>query len=396
MARRSRGEGALFKRSDGRWEGQILVDTLGGRRRRKSLYGATKAEVVEKLAAERRCLRAGLPPTDGRQRTEDYLRWWVNHVVPATVSAASQRTYAAHVEHYLIPALGSVPLVKLAPAHVTQLMDLMASGSLGRGSRPLATATQAQARKVLGRALRRAMAEGLVDRNVAQLADGPKVRSRVGRGLSSAELASLMSAMKGERLEAAFLVQLGLGLRLGELLGLQWGLVDLSAGVVAIRHQLQRQPREGLALAELKTTSSRRNLVLPGELASVLRRWGARQSRERLRRGSAWANPLDLVFTTPVGTPIDASNYRRELKRVARQAGLGELRTHDLRHTAGSMLFAAGLPMKVISEHLGHSSERVTADLYVHTVDASRRAVAESMSALLSEARTGGAAGRRS
>ncbi|MEI6453206.1 MAG: tyrosine-type recombinase/integrase [Actinomycetes bacterium] len=74
----------------------------------------------------------------------------------------------------------------------------------------------------------------------------------------------------------------------------------------------------------------------------------------------------------PAGSPIDASNYRRDLKRVARKAGLGELRTHDLRHTAGPLLFDAGLPMKVISEHLGHSSECVTADLYVHTADASR------------------------
>jgi integrase len=175
-----------------------------------------------------------------------------------------------------------------------------------------------------------------------------------------------------------------LGLRRDEVLGLSWDDLDLDAKppMVAVRRQLQRREGRGLVLTELKTAKSRRTLALPARVAEALRRHRAAQAAERLAAGPYWAG-AGLVFTTPIGTAIDPNNFRRHLARVSSKAGLGAWTTHELRHSAGSLLFAMGVPMKVISETLGHSSERVTSEVYVHVQDEHRKIAADAMTRAL-------------
>ncbi len=383
--RRGAGEGDVHKRPDGRWEARLDVGYgPDGRRRRKSVYGSTKTEALDKLRRERGRLDHGLPPTDGRMTMERFLQWWVAKVLPGTVAPGSLDTYRCHVELYLVPGLGRIRLAELAPAHVTELMRRMESGELSRRGRPLSAQTQSQARKVLSKALRRAEQEGLVQRNAAALADAPRVQRREGRSLSGEDARRLVEMLKQHRLGGAFGLQLSLGLRRGELLGLRWCDVDLeSPATVRVRAQLQRRPGAGLQLAELKTRQSRRDLALPSPMVAELRAWRAIQAAERLALGDAWQDRLGLVFTTPIGTPVDPDNYRHALSAVTEAAGLGHWTTHELRHSAGSILFAEGVPLKLISEMLGHASERITADVYVHTEQAQRGQVAEAMAAAL-------------
>ena len=141
-----------------------------------------------------------------------------------------------------------------------------------------------------------------------------------------------------------------------------------SPGRVTIRRQLQRRIGRGLVLVDLKTNKSRRTLDLPAELVDLLRAHRASQAVERLALGTGWADQWGFVLTTPMGTPVDPDNFRHRLGKISERAGLGTWTTHELRHSAGSLLFAMGVPMKVISETLGHSSERVTSEVYVHTM----------------------------
>jgi integrase len=220
------------------------------------------------------------------------------------------------------------------------------------------------------------------------IVDGPRVRRAERRSLTAEEARKLLGVLSSERLGTAYALTLALGLRRGEVLGLRWQDFDLDADppTVTVRQQLQRRAGRGLVLVPLKTAKSRRTLALPSQIIDRIRSHRALQAAERLGAGSGWVDNdagEGLVFTTPIGTPVDPDNFRHRLGKISDGAGLGTWTTHELRHSAGSLLFAMGVPMKVISETLGHSSERVTSEVYVHLLAEHRAEAAKAMSRAL-------------
>ncbi|MBY8871836.1 site-specific integrase [Micromonospora sp. PLK6-60] len=148
-------------------------------------------------------------------------------------------------------------------------------------------------------------------------------------------------------------------------MGLRWDDIDLAAGTLRVRGQLQRDPDTGgLVFVETKTARSRRTLPLPPTVLAALRRHHERQATERFDADS-WADP-GLVFATAVGTPIHPRNDYRSFREIIRRTGLRQVRLHDLRHTAASVLLAQGVPARVVMEILGHSQISVTLNIYAH------------------------------
>ncbi|HLI27937.1 MAG TPA: site-specific integrase, partial [Chloroflexota bacterium] len=166
------------------------------------------------------------------------------------------------------------------------------------------------------------------------------------------------------RLEALYAVALGLGLRQGELLGLQWADVDLARGRLAVRRQLQRVGGQ-LVLTEPKSARARRTLELPAFVCEALRQHRARQAAERLRAGATWAEH-GLVFCSTVGTPLEPRNVVRHYHALLQRAGLPRRPFHTLRHTAASLLLAHGADLRVVQQVLGHAQVALTANLYTH------------------------------
>ena len=170
------------------------------------------------------------------------------------------------------------------------------------------------------------------------------------------------------------------------MLGLRWCDVELdsASAVVHVRQQLQRVAGAGSALTELKTAQSRRDLVLLVPMVAALRADTPCWSQRSVSLPDRCGKTVGLVFTTiSSGTPVDPDNFRHRLSELTTSCGLGHWTTHELRHSAGSLLFAAGVPMKLISEMLGHSSERVTSDIYVHIEQTARDRVADAMAGVL-------------
>jgi integrase len=353
-----------FDESKGRWCVSIELESgSDGRRRRKKVSGRTKTEARDKARAVRAKLAEGLPVQKERLTTGQYLEWWRTVVLPGTVSDSTRDTYERWLRLYVIPAVGHIPLTKLSPGDVTEMMRAMEVREP-----PLSAQTRNAARKVLGRALRRAMQEELVYRNVASIVDGPQMRRSERRSLTPDQAKVLVTAFSSERLGVAYLLALALGLRRGEVLGLRWiDILETDPAWVHVHSQLQRRPRQGLVLLDhLKGAKRGRKLVLVEPVLAALRTRRAQQAAERLACGALWQDQLGLVFTTAGGAPVDPDNFGHDLAKITERAGLGAWTTHELRHSAGSLLYAMGVPMKVISELLGHSSERVTSDVYVH------------------------------
>jgi integrase len=372
--RRGRGEGGVRRRPDGRWEATVDLGVGGARRRRKFIYGRTKAEVTKALADARRQLEEGVLPPGRIPTVGQFLEAWLASARD-NVRRKTYVSYEGTVRLHIVPWIGRVRIDKLTPVDVQSLLSGPAAG--GRSPRTVQYRLQ-----VLRIALNRAVKWGLVSRNVAALVDGPRVESRPSVFLSRDDAARFLAAASDHPMNALYTVALSIGLRQGEALGLTWADIDLDEGAVDVRHQLQRISGEGFRLVELKTTKSRRRIKLPEVCIRAFRRHVTTQREMRLFAGPMWLDS-GLVFTNSRGGPLHASTVTKQLQRLLLEAGLPRMRFHDLRHSAGSLLQAQHVPMRVISEVLGHSRMAVTADIYTHVlpelVDAAAVAMDEAL-----------------
>jgi integrase len=172
-------------------------------------------------------------------------------------------------------------------------------------------------------------------------------------------------------------------MRRGEALGLKWSDVDFDRASIVIRRALKREG--GLIVTgEPKTSRSRRAVNLPAPTVTLLR--AHRRSQEELRDhlDDEWQE-TGFVFTTGHGTPVDPRNLYREFRAVCEAAGIGRWHPHELRHSAASLMLAEGVPLQVVADVLGHSSIRMTADVYGHVLPPARREAADAMTRALGE-----------
>jgi len=245
-------------------------------------------------------------------------------------------------------------------------------------------------RSTLRKALRDAQKARYVSTNVADLSEPVKVSRRATEWLDLAQARTLLASLKRDRLEALWILLLSLGLRRGEGLGLRWEDIDLNGGTIIIRRSLKRMREEllpdgstlsgrktRLVFGAPKTEESWRTQNLPKPTISALRRHKRRQARERLA-ATSWDDE-SLVFTTPLGTPIDPDNLAKRFVTLCEKAGLGHRNLHQLRHSAATIMLAQGVPLHEVSEVMGHSSLTVTKDIYGHFTADRRRAAAEAV-----------------
>jgi integrase len=196
---------------------------------------------------------------------------------------------------------------------------------------------------VLSRALRVASQRGKVARNVATLVDPPAVkRPTTALPLSAEEARKVLTAAQAHRNAARWTVALAVGLRQSEALGLQWSDVDLANGTLTVRRGLHRVARQGLVYEEPKAERSRRTLALPVQLVEALRAHRAAQLEERVTAGPLWQDN-DLVFTQANGRPIERKSDWKAWKNLLNEAGVREVRLHDSRHTAATLLLSEGV-----------------------------------------------------
>ena len=178
----------------------------------------------------------------------------------------------------------------------------------------------------------------------------------------------MLTAADGNRFEAALTLGLTRGLRPGELLGLRWQDLQLETDppTVSARKSLKRTGTK-LSLGDLKTASSRRDLVLPDSVVVDLRRHRARQYEARLRAGQLW-NDLDLVFPNEIGGLVDPANLRRSLAKLCYEARVERVTPYELRHTAVSLFSDGGVPIEQLADLAGHKDVRTTMAVYRHQI----------------------------
>jgi len=377
MARKKlNGDGSIYQRSsDGRWIGAISIGfNESGQPVRKTVSAKTAEAVRLKMREVQRQVDDGLPPPDDRMTIKQILQRWESDVLRHQVATAAFDNYKSIADHHIVPILGRKRVTKLTPADV----DALISTKLDAG---LSVSTVRRIRAILSQVLDQAFRWGVVGRNVVTMTKGPKGTRTEGRTLTPAQAKRLLVTAHGDRLETLYVTMLYTGIRPGEALGLTWADVDLPSAVLRVSRSLKREGTK-LVLGEVKTARSRRSVNLATPVTKSLRLHKKRQAKERRVAGSSWTD-LDLVFANEVGTPIDPSNLRRDFKAVSNRAGLGHWHPHELRHSAISLMLGQGVPLEVVADVVGHSSIRMTADVYAHNRPPQRKAAAEAMATAL-------------
>jgi integrase len=367
--------GVRAKMHKGSW--WVFVNHHGMRRAKKVGDRTTAHEVAR--AIRRKLLDGDLGVLQARD-TETLgavAQRWMNSVEGA-LKPATLRFYRLHLDHHVLPALGKKPVAAINRADCRALIAACRSKGAGR-------ATAVGALRTLSAALSLAVDDGLIQANptfrmgkhVRTATDAPRVIEAftVDEARRILEVADRDGALASGMLTTALMT----GMRLGELLGLQWGDLDFNSHFIEVR-----RTRTGAVLGSPKNRQSRR-IDMAEAVKNSLRRLRAQCQREALAAGRTLP---DFVFLGQRGTPIDGDNFRKRVfYRLLDRAGIRRLGPHSLRHTYATLMIRQGESLAYISAQMGHSSIQVTVDRYGHLVPGDNRRAVERLGAFLTEER---------
>jgi integrase len=365
----AKGDG-ITKRKDGLYMARYTIHTPDGPQR-KAIYGRQYREVEKRLNQARADADKGLV-FDSKAKVEEWLDSWLSDCLKPLVDAGklAHSTYVRYegiVNRHLKPALGHRKLRDLTRPEVRRLY--------AEKGKTLSPRSVDYIHVTLQMALSQAVRDDVIYRNVAE---GERPRSSRQRrsddttALTSRQVRALLTATRGTRFEALYVVALHTGLRQGELLGLRWSDVNLDSASPRLSvSQSLKVTDAGLDFGPPKNKASRRSVPLNSTTVAALRAHRTRQNEERLA-SSRWRDHHDLVFPNSIGGPMAHNNlYSRDYMPLLRRAGLADegFTFHSLRHTFATALFERGQHPKIVQSLLGHASITQTMDTYSHLME---------------------------
>jgi integrase len=360
----------IDKRTTRSGETRYEVRVRGTDGKERSRTFRTKKEAERYQRAHHAAIDSGvwIDPRAGRVTLAAWAKEWqrtVVHLRPKT-----RRVYDVNLRNHVLPALGDHELAKLTPSMLRAwLSDLTAKE--GRGGKPIAAGTVAQAYRTLNRVLVAAVDDELIGRNPLRGVKPPRIEPEPMRFLTHDEVALLAAAIDARYRALVYLAAYS-GLRAGELVALRRPHVDLLRRTVTVVEQVQYIDRH-YVVASPKSAAGRRSVALPRLVADDL---------EAHLRGLPDQSAEALVFPAPEGGYLHLENFRKRVWLPAvQQAGVAPLRLHDLRHTCASLAIAAGADVKVLQRMLGHASAALTLDRYGHLLPGQAESVAERLDA---------------
>jgi integrase len=341
------------------------IDPLTGRERRRWHPAGRSRADAEAIAATLdtqhsvEVAEETSPITLCRYLTEQWLPFRKNQLRPTTF-----RRYSWIVENYINPRLGDIQLRRLRAEHLDRLyLELLTTGN--KHGEPLAPKTVYDVHVVLRACLGDAKRRHYLATNIALEARPPRPQAQARKGpetWTAEQLRAYLDSTGNLRLQPAIYIAATTGMRRGEVAGLRWG--DWQQATHRVSIARSRQVVGGRSMeVPCKTKTSRRSVDLDKTTEKVLARWKRRQQRDGHPTGLD-----DPIFTNTDGNAIHPESVTQLFDRNIVRAGVPRIRFHDLRHTHASLLVAAGTPIKVVSERLGHSHPGFTMATYQHLI----------------------------
>lgn len=385
------GVWTVFEDSRGLWTGvrELRSDPVTGDRRRKKIRRKSKVALKAEMRAIEKQLTIHGDIPKSSSTVSVYMRYWLEHVDQSRPK--TRAGYRSKIEQYIVPAIGKLKLDQLMPADVRALENYVVN-TLG-----LSPTSALQTYQILAKGLKDAEREGRVTRNVARLIDPPRRAVVKTTVLDSRQAARVIGSVAEARLGSRWATALLTGMRQGEVLGLEIDRVNLHSSMIDLSWQLQRvswrhgcgdkcgrirgtdcplrkldAPSDwehrrldgGLYLSRPKSRSGWREIPLVEPLRSILERRLSVSATEPNPHGLVWtaepkADRKGLVLPLD-GAPIDPSRDNAAWHRVLEAAEVPDIRLHDARHTAVTVLYDLGISEAVIQSIVGQSTVAVT------------------------------------
>src|SRR6516225_5592627 len=314
-----RSTGHIRQRTPGSWELRYTLGTdpaSGTRRTATTTVRGNRRAAEKELRRLLRTLDTGEHVDPSRMTVRQWLTTWLA-TVREEVAPKSYERYAEIVENFLTPALGNLPLVKLAPSHIQEGYNTWASGGRRDGKAGgLSARTRRHIHRILRSALARAVEQQLLARNPADAFRKrlPKVERREMMTLTAEQAARLLEAIKPKRVYWPVLIALATGMRRGEILGLRWKNIDLDRGVARVVESLE-QTKTALRFKAPKTEKGRA-ITLPSFVVDEVHRLKRQQAVELLALGVRQSGET-LTFGRPDGEPMPPRSLTHEFVKVA-------------------------------------------------------------------------------
>lgn len=356
-----------------------INQATGKSRHRWHRAGTTRREAERLLAELVKRSHDGHYRAPEKITLGDYLlvRWLPTK--QSQLRPSSFSSYRRNIEIHVIPHLGHTPLQRLTPEDLdTFYATLLREGRKNGDGGGLSPKTVRYIHSIIRKALADAARKGTVTRNVADLADPPKLTAGPRRQMTvwtASQLRGFLDQIDHHHLYPAFYLAANTGMRRGEILGLRWDHVDLDAARLVVTQAVLSIDYE-TSVSDVKTSNSRRTIDLDARTVAVLRAWRKWQLEHLMRTGQG-ADAAGFVFARPDGSPIHPDYLSQTFERLVARTSLPRIRLHDLRHTHASILLQAGTPVKVISERLGHASPAFTMNVYQHVLPGMQADAAE-------------------
>lgn len=382
--RRGRGEGSIYQRCDhktcppdvdgkgrpehkckGRWAAVVDFGWSAGTRRRKVVYGRTKADALAKVDELKRGY--GHIKT-GDHTIETWLTYWVDEICEPRLKPQSVIAYSAKINTYIIPLLGRHRLDTIEPRHVRDMYNRMrmTCPDLGADDKchhsphhGLSEATLRLTHNILKRALKIAIRERQTFENVAEMIDPPGTETAIRDRLDPAQARLVLAAAEGSGYEARWYCAFHQGMRQGEALGLAWVMVNLDEGTITVARTLATVKGGVLAYGEPKSKASKRTIPMtPQTKAHMKVHWA--QYVADCHAAGVEPDRASLVWPNKDGAPIHPRNDYQRWQRLLVTAGVPHVSLHSARNTTAALLEEAKVPDRLAAEILGHSDVKMT------------------------------------
>lgn len=295
----------------------------------------------------------------------------------APTTAAS---YEDAIHRYVVPVIGEVPLGDLTPLVIQKWVNQISKASPATGN-PLSPKTVHNHYLCLKKALDIAVNMGLLRENPALKVTLPRQKKYHCELYSDEEIRMLIDSVQGTDLELPIEMEISVGLRRGELLGLKFSQIDFDKQTLIIAENIVSVRGKNYT-KEPKTRAGSRTIRLNSVLVKKLLRQRAEYNSRKLQMGTEF-HDTDLVFCKKDGTAYNADYFSRKFRRHLKRHGLRHMRFHDLRHICASVHLEQEVNPKVISKILGHSKVSTTLDIYSHVMEKSSREAVDKMKAYL-------------
>lgn len=386
--KKGKGEGTIRQRANGTWEARFTAGRSDdGKQVQRSIYGKTRSEVSEKLITVLNELNIGeyIPPN--KMTLALWLECWLKEYASIAVRPSTYISYEGYVYNHINPVLGGIILKDLTAERIQAFYNEKFQTGRADGKGGLSPKTIRNLHNMLHKALDQACRNNLLAKNIAEHTVLPKRDRHEMRVLSRSEQKSLLSHVGMERLGFAILLDLSTGLRIGELCGLKWQDINFNKMTFQVRRTLQRiktskeqqkekdAPKTQVVEGKVKTDNGYREIPIQEKVFAELLEYRNRQNQEKEDAGAAYTDS-DYVFASELGGPIEPSTMRDMFNRLLKISHIEHANFHTLRHTFATRAIESGVPIKAVSDILGHATVQLTMDLYCHSsMDLKRDAV---------------------